>query len=138
MKSNPASIQEMQFLCQINRTSSVPAFGSMVLRLSAPPSSARHRTDTMPEDALTVNTLYSPADKFARISYQLITQAEVSLVIYNAPGQQIKVLADGIRSAGPHVVIVDAPKQNGVYFYKLDAKHEKRSFSDIKKIIFVK
>jgi subtilisin-like proprotein convertase family protein len=61
------------------------------------------------------------------ISYQLQGPGRVSLKVYNAAGQLVRVLADGNQSAGHHSVTWDGRDQRGgrvatgVYLYRLDA-----------------
>lgn len=66
----------------------------------------------------------NPANPIAQITYRLPERGEVSLVIYNSLGQQIRVMTQGSRSAGYHTVTWDGTDGNGssvssgVYLYR--------------------
>jgi hypothetical protein len=86
----------------------------------------------------------NPFNPDTRISYQLSYPGHVNLVVYNANGQMITTLVSGKHQAGLYNVMWDGRNQSGslessgVYFYRLDVKHDQGRFTDIKKMIFVK
>jgi len=68
----------------------------------------------------------NPATNLVRIRWQVPVEADVSLRVYNAAGQLVKVLADGRTRPGAHVSVWNGTDTrgrrlaNGVYFYALD------------------
>lgn len=64
------------------------------------------------------------------IPYELENTGEVSLTIYNALGQEIRVLVSGLRASGSHQVSWDARDgfgrlvPSGVYLYRLETTEE--------------
>jgi hypothetical protein len=69
----------------------------------------------------------NPFNPATQISYELPSDSRVKLSIYDVQGREIRVLADGFRTAGSHRVSWDGTDRNGqalasgVYFYRLDA-----------------
>jgi hypothetical protein len=62
----------------------------------------------------------NPFNATTNITFDLDTDADVSLSIYNINGQLVEILVDGHMSAGHHTVDWDASTlPSGVYFYKL-------------------
>ncbi len=64
----------------------------------------------------------NPFNPTTNIVYTLPSDMRATLTIYNALGQQVALLADGVQSAGQHVVAFDASRHaSGIYYYKLQA-----------------
>lgn len=64
----------------------------------------------------------NPFNPTTSISYQLSAMSDVKLAVYNAKGQLVKTLFNGMQKAGIHSVEFDGSGLNsGVYFYKLTA-----------------
>ncbi|MDM7925433.1 MAG: T9SS type A sorting domain-containing protein [bacterium] len=62
----------------------------------------------------------NPFNPVTRIAYSVPVSGHVSLRVFNALGQEIAVLFDGIRPAGRHTAVFDGSGlAGGVYFYKL-------------------
>lgn len=77
----------------------------------------------------------NPFNPVTRIAYTVAAAAPVKLVVYNALGQQVAVLADGHREAGQYEVeFSSANLPSGVYFYSLTAGN----FSAFKKMMVLK
>lgn len=77
----------------------------------------------------------NPFNAETSISYDLPTSAFVKLTLYDLIGREVKTLAEGVQTAGHHVVHIDANHlPSGIYFYRLEAEH----FSDMKKMILLK
>ena len=59
------------------------------------------------------------------IAFDLATASDVTLGVYDATGQRITTLVDGVRAAGQHVVRwqgvndLGQPAASGIYFYRL-------------------
>lgn len=77
----------------------------------------------------------NPFNPTTSISYSLATDSSVRLALFNALGQQVKVLDEGQRPAGEHRVTLDASGlASGVYLYRLEAGN----FVDQKKMVLIK
>jgi hypothetical protein len=78
----------------------------------------------------------NPADNSTVISYIIPERGDVSLVINNMLGQQVKVLQTGIQQAGPHSVEVDLNELSaGIYYYTLTFNNEEQM---VKKMVVTK
>ena len=99
------------------------------------------------EDFLATPLIYSldqnfpnPFNPETRIYFQVPTNHDVQLVIYNMMGQQIRTLVDEAYSAGRHVVNWDGRNNDGIrvpsgmYVYRIKAGE----FIDFKKMMLVK
>ncbi len=77
----------------------------------------------------------NPFNPVTTISYTLFQPTNVSIVIYNSLGQEVKKLVSEFQVAGDHDVIFDARElATGVYFYRLITD----SFVETRKLILVK
>jgi hypothetical protein len=77
----------------------------------------------------------NPFNPATTIRYGLPVEASVTLTVFDALGQQVAVLDDGVRSAGYHEVMFDGARlPSGVYFYRLRSG----SFVETKKLILVR
>jgi hypothetical protein len=77
----------------------------------------------------------NPFNPSTTISYSLPTDGFVSLTIYNAIGQKVASLINGIVKAGSHQVTFNASTlSTGIYFYRLEAGN----FVSTKKMILIK
>ncbi|MCX6601220.1 MAG: T9SS type A sorting domain-containing protein [bacterium] len=77
----------------------------------------------------------NPFNPATDIRFALPVASHARLTVFNVIGQEIAVLADGMHSAGVHIVTFDASQlPAGVYFYRLEAG----SFSDIRKMLLLK
>ncbi len=64
----------------------------------------------------------NPFNPVTRIAYSVPASGHVSLRVFNALGQEIAVLFDGIRQAGKYAAVFDGSGlAGGVYFYKLQS-----------------
>jgi predicted alpha-1,2-mannosidase len=64
----------------------------------------------------------NPASRLTTIRFALREPQQISLVLFNALGEQIAVLASGTLAAGEHTAVLDARQLfDGVYFYRLTA-----------------
>ncbi len=87
----------------------------------------------------------NPFNPGTQIRYQLPETAEVSLLIYNALGQQVRRLIAGEKkSAGRYQITWDGRDQSGhavasgVYFYRLTAKNSRRTAVLQRKMLLLK
>jgi len=77
----------------------------------------------------------NPFNPSTNISYDLLHAVDVRLVIYDILGHEVKAIADGLKPAGQHQIIVDmSGLSSGVYFYRLQAK----SFNEMRKMIYLR
>lgn len=77
----------------------------------------------------------NPFNPATLINYALPKQSFVRLTVYNALGQEIATLMNGMQDAGNKSVELDGSNlPSGMYFYKITAG----TFSDIKKMILLK
>lgn len=74
------------------------------------------------EDLVLQSPAPSPVQAKGRIPYALPKAMEVRLSLYNALGQEVKVLVTGRQQAGHHVTEVKASElASGLYFLRLEA-----------------
>ncbi len=67
----------------------------------------------------------NPARDQVEIRYELAGDAEITLAIYDATGNRVKVVESGSRTAGEHAVRVDVGDlASGVYHYRLETGTE--------------
>ena len=77
----------------------------------------------------------NPFNPVTNIKYEITNTGRVSLNVYNALGEKVAVLVDGIQPAGSYSVRFDASKlTSGAYIYKLSAGE----FVATKKLTFIK
>jgi len=97
-------------------------------------------TITVPEQDIPTefaldDNMPNPFNPQTAISYQLSTDSQVELTIYDMNGRKVADLINEHRSAGYHSVTWDASGfTSGIYFYRLTAG----DFVDTKKMIFMK
>jgi glucose/arabinose dehydrogenase len=73
----------------------------------------------------------NPFNKVTIIPFSLSKAEQVSLVLYDINGKRVKVLLNGMKDAGKHVIRVNASiLAQGVYYYRIQAGE----FSDVKKL----
>jgi hypothetical protein len=90
---------------------------------------------------LAVNGFYldqnypNPFNPSTTITYSLPEASNVKLSVFNALGQQVKIVENVYKNAGNYNVTLNADDLNsGIYFYKIEAGQ----FSQIRKMILVK
>ncbi|OQY79652.1 MAG: hypothetical protein B6D45_00460, partial [Ignavibacteriales bacterium UTCHB3] len=77
----------------------------------------------------------NPFNPSTVIRFTLPVSETVSLVVYNALGEEVAVLASGVFEAGSHSVSFDATAlTGGLYIYELKAG----AFSSAKKMLLIK
>jgi len=77
----------------------------------------------------------NPFNPQTRINYNIPTNSNVELVVYNTLGQKVKTLVNKQQVAGKYIVTFDASNlASGVYFYKIKSK----DFTKIKKMVLLK
>ncbi|MEO8447477.1 MAG: T9SS type A sorting domain-containing protein, partial [bacterium] len=64
----------------------------------------------------------NPFNPTTKINYDLVTEGNVSLKIYNMSGKEVATLVNGFIASGYHSVTFDATGiSSGIYYYKLEA-----------------
>ena len=82
----------------------------------------------------------NPFNQATSISYTLLKSSDVTIYIYNAIGQMVRVMEGGHRDAGYYVIDWDGrgedgePAASGLYFYRMKTS----SGSESKKMLFIK
>ena len=82
----------------------------------------------------------NPFNPATAIRYTLAEESNVSLVVYNTPGQQVRVLTNNVEHAGQHAVLWDGRDEvgrtvaTGTYIYRLVAGRNVAT----KKMVFAK
>ena len=77
----------------------------------------------------------NPFNPITTIQYSIPTAENVRLSIYNVLGEEIEVLATGLRQPGSHIVRWNAARfSSGMYFYRLHAGE----FSAVHKLLLLK
>jgi flagellar hook assembly protein FlgD len=82
----------------------------------------------------------NPFNPSTTISYQLSTDSDVTLIIYNIKGQKVKTLVNETLPAGRYSVVWNGKDNNskqtssGIYFYKLSAGN----FQQTRKMLLLK
>ena len=77
----------------------------------------------------------NPFNPGTTISYSLPKAGHVSLKVYNALGQEVVTLVNGIKELGVHKIDFNAAGLNsGIYFYKLEAG----DINQVKKMTLIK
>lgn len=72
-------------------------------------------------DQITLRQNYpNPFNANTTISFTLLEQQDVNLIVYDLLGRKVEVLLDGTAEAGNHRIIFDASEYpSGVYFYRM-------------------
>jgi|GEM_PF-1007248 len=82
----------------------------------------------------------NPFNPVTNIKYVLPKKSQVSIVIYDMNGRQVKTLIKGIQPAGTHNIVWEAiddlgqPVSSGIYLFKIQADN----FTHARKMLFIK
>lgn len=114
---------------------SIGAYGTKILKadLITENNSAN---DVVRANTFTLEQNYpNPFNPTTMIAYSIPKSANVTLTVYNALGQVVRVLVDSYHDAGKYRLTFDGSGlSTGMYFYKLDAG----SYSQTKKMMLLK
>ncbi len=82
----------------------------------------------------------NPFNPSTSIIYGLPHSGQVRIALFNAVGQQVKVIVDGFKDAGYHKLQFNASAlSSGVYFYRIQADSPSgKSFVETKKMLLLK
>lgn len=98
-------------------------------------SSLREDNSTLVNNFDLYQNYPNPFNPSTIIKYNLPSDMKVSLVIFNAVGEELSVLVNEFQNAGLHEVEFDGSNlSSGIYYYKLMAGYS----SEIKKMVMVK
>jgi hypothetical protein len=82
----------------------------------------------------------NPFNPETRIEFELMDPGQVSVIIYNLNGQQVRTLTQQAYAAGSHTLVWDgrdadgAPSGSGLYFCRMTSGQ----FSDVKSLLLMK
>ncbi len=77
----------------------------------------------------------NPFNPSTKINFNTAQSGNVSLIIYNVLGQQVRTLVNGFMEAGEHTINFSAEGlQSGLYFYKLQSS----GMNEVKKMTLLK
>lgn len=99
-------------------------FDNIILSSSAEPPLVVSNEDVGEPRSFTLSQNHpNPFVERTRISYSLDQPAAVRLRVFNALGQEMARLVDGVQAAGSHNVMLDGSSfSSGVYFYTLESE----------------
>jgi hypothetical protein len=82
----------------------------------------------------------NPFNPVTNIVYNIPTESDVKIIVYNLLGQVVKTLVDGIQNRGRYEIKFDGRNYaSGMYIYVLEAEtFEGQKFRDVKKMVLVK
>ena len=83
----------------------------------------------------------NPFNPSTKINFNLTTESNVKIFVYNILGQKVKELVNGQVSAGEHTVNFDAANlASGIYIYQIIAENltDKTLFRTAKKMILLR
>lgn len=76
--------------------------------------------DELPVQVALKQNFPNPFNPATNIMFELNNAEQVTLKVYNALGQEVATLVDGLRSSGQHQVSFNADDMSsGIYFYRL-------------------
>jgi photosystem II stability/assembly factor-like uncharacterized protein len=109
---------------------------SIVLKVSDLVTDINNNIFSVPFEYKLEQNYPNPFNPSTTINYSLPKSAKVTLIVYDALGQEVSTLVNGHREAGNHTerFIADGKLTSGVYFYKLTAG----DFTDTKKLMLLK
>jgi hypothetical protein len=110
--------------------------------LPPPPPGEQLAASGFPDVFSLLGNYPNPFNPTTTISFGLPVDSRVTLKVYNALGQEVMILNDGVVEAGFHESQLDAAAlSSGIYFYRLDAtsvENPTMTFSQSRKIVLLK
>ncbi|MFC1561173.1 T9SS type A sorting domain-containing protein [Candidatus Latescibacterota bacterium] len=94
-----------------------------------------HDNELKPHDFMLLTNYPNPFNSSTNISFELPESSHAYLTVYNANGQNVAELVDGVVSSGEHSVKFDGSNlASGIYLYRFKSK----GFEKTSKMILVK
>jgi hypothetical protein len=85
-------------------------------------TTAAEVVDALPSSFALHRNYPNPFNPSTTISFDIPSQVNVRIVVYNAIGEEVAILVDGVRSAGSYTTSFDASSlASGLYFYRMQA-----------------
>jgi hypothetical protein len=101
-------------------------------------SSVEHQVSNIPEEYNLSQNYPNPFNPTTSFTYSLKQASDVKIIIYDAAGREVQILADGFREAGKYILNFDVSSLNGlssgVYYYQIITK----DFSQTNKMVLMK
>ena len=100
------------------------------------------REKVIPTEYVLKQNFPNPFNPTTSVSFDIPSESRVTLKVYNTLGQEIAILAEGVRSSGTYTSVWNpGTVTSGMYFYKLEATslaNPSRSFTQVKKMLLIK
>ena len=81
----------------------------------------------------------NPFNPSTVISYALPADSYVTVKVYNTLGQEVATLVDELQNAGIKSITFNAGSlSSGIYFYRMSAQAQTKTFTDLKKMLLIK
>jgi hypothetical protein len=97
-------------------------WGDAKLGPAIPPTGVKQQPSSVVNSYKLNQNYPNPFNPSTEISFTLAKSEKVKLAVYNLLGEQVAVLVNGMKNAGPQTVTFNAKNfSSGVYFYKLEA-----------------
>jgi hypothetical protein len=123
----------------------VAGMTSLAIRTDVATSVSSGNETSVPEIYSLSQNYPNPFNPSTEIVFGLPQQSQVRLTVYNVLGQEVRVLADGILSAGSHVATWDGlngagnAMASGIYFYRIEARsNESAPFIEVRKMLLLR
>lgn len=101
----------------------------------SPTAVADNRNDGVPASYSLSQNYPNPFNPSSKITYAIRTAGLVQLELYNALGQKVRTLVDGVQAAGTYTLEVQADGlPSGIYFYRISAG----DFKQTRKMLLMK
>jgi hypothetical protein len=90
------------------------------INISAPSKLATEITAGIVTRPFLSQSYPNPFNPTSTIKYDLLSDSHVSLKVFDVLGRELMTLSEGVQTAGPHQVVLNASElSSGVYFYRL-------------------
>ncbi len=104
-----------------------------------PPEEVNNNNSIIPNEYALEQNYPNPFNPTTEINYQLPVDGYVTLIVYNSLGEEVISLVHGMQEAGYKSVTFDASHvASGMYYYRINAQAEGKTFTEIKKMILLK
>lgn len=81
----------------------------------------------------------NPFNPSTKIKYELPQTMQVSLKVYDVLGKEISTLVNSYQNAGSYTVVFNGSGlSSGIYFYRIEANGNNKTYSGVKKMVLIK